>query len=112
MSGTHKVSVTANSVNRGIMYIQPETVELLRKMSDRGEIVSGRVTDDELPAIASLPNTDDRNGYKLIMAGRDKVRAQVTVEAANIPAGKYMIDTEPVYEDGLDWFVLREIKNK
>lgn len=106
----YSVSVSVNSPNRNIMYIQPETVELLRSVSERGEILSGRVTDDELPAIASLPDTDDRNGYKLIMAGRDKVRAQITVDATNIPAGKYIIDSTPVFEDDLDWFILREVK--
>jgi hypothetical protein len=110
MSEQHKVSVSSNGVSRNIMYIQPETVELLRSMSERGEIVSGRVTDDELPAIASLPDTDDRNGYRLIMAGRDKVRAQITVEATNIPTGKYTLEETPVFEDDLDWFILREIQ--
>ena len=107
---THRLSVTQNSPNRCIMYLQPETVALLNSMSDRGEVLSGRVTDDELPAIASLPSTDDRDGYKLIMAGRGKTRAQVIVEAANIPAGKYVVDETPVFEDDLDWFILREIQ--
>ena len=110
MSEQHKVSVSSNGVSRNIMYVQPETVELLRSMSERGEIVSGRVTDDELPAIASLPDTDDRNGYKLIMAGRDKVRAQITVDANNIPTGRYTLEETPVFEDDLDWFILREIQ--
>lgn len=107
---THRLSVTQNSPNRCIMYLQPETVALLNSMSDRGEVLSGRVTDDELPAIASLPSTDERNGFKLIMAGRGKTRAQVIVEAANIPAGKYVVDETPVFEDDLDWFILREIQ--
>lgn len=63
-----------------------------------------------MDAIASLPDTDDRNGYKLIMAGRDKVRAQITVDATNIPTGRYTLEETPVFEDDLDWFILREVK--
>lgn len=105
-----RVSVSQHSANRSIMYVQPEVVRTLLEVSDRGELISGRVTDDELPAIACLPDTDERDGFKVRASGRGGIRAQITIPAEDIPIGKYIMDSDPTYEDGLDWFILREVE--
>lgn len=105
-----RISSSAHSVNRNIIYVQPEVIRTLLEVSSRGELISGRVTDDELPAIACLPDTDERDGFRIIMSGRGKTRAQVTVPSEDIPEGRYIMDSDPTYEDGLDWFILREVE--
>jgi len=100
------ITASTHSPNRSILYFREDVIGILRSASDRGEIVSGRVTDDELPAIACLSDLDERTGFTMKRTGSGRV--QVIVNSEDIPAGRYVMDGEPVFEVGLDWFVLRE----
>jgi hypothetical protein len=101
------VMASAHSINRSVLYFREDVIDVLRSVSARGVIISGRVTDDDLPAIACLSALDEREGFSMKMTGSG--RTQVIVNSEDIPAGRYVMDGEPVFENDLDWFILREV---
>lgn len=108
------ISYTQNR-QRNLCYFQEGAANTLLGYSS-GMVISGSIyceqEDRELPALAVIPEMDDStDAHKLSAVPKVGGARRLIVNRDNIPAGQFILEREPVYEDELDWFILREVED-
>jgi len=93
------------STDMNLLYLQPQAVSTLREYNN--EYCTFKTVEKngiEYPAIGIVDPYDKQQGWKL--SKKSSKKGQVCCPKDVVPIGYYIMNPVPVFEDGMDWFLL------
>ena len=106
-----EISVTKHTSSRAA-YVQPQAAEIL-KSYPREEALFAEVEDEEGEehyAVGVIPYSSPNSGSPFHK--RENGRISMFPPVNSIPIGRYIMRDTPVFESGMDWFILDRIEEE